>query len=267
LHAIAQCQKEGGVCAFIDAEHAFDIKYARSLGVQVEDLIFSQPDSAEEALDLVEELVNSGAVDMIIVDSVAALVPKAELAGDSGDQLPGLQARLMSQGLRKLTGIANKSHTTIVWINQIRYKIGVMFGSPETTAGGNSLKFYASIRIDVRRRGQLKSGEEVVANETEIKIIKNKTAPPYRTCEFQIEFGKGVNRVLDLLRIAVEEKVVDKSGAWYSFNGSRIGQGEANSVVYLRDNPVVLEEIERKLTGVEAKNGISTRDDDISGAT
>jgi recombination protein RecA len=247
LHAIAEAQRNGHVCAFIDAEHALDLNYARALGVNVDELIINQPDTAEEALDIVEELSNSGLVQFIVIDSVAALVPKAELDGEMGGQLPGLMARLMSQACRKLTGTIMRNGVTLFWINQIRYKIGVMFGSPETTSGGNALKFYASVRIDIRKRGQIKDGETVIANDTEVRVIKNKTAPPYRVAEFEIEFGKGVNKTLDLVRIAVQQGIIQKSGAWYSFNHDRIGQGEKNVVLFLNEHPDILELITQHL--------------------
>lgn len=247
LHCIAEHQKQGGIAAIIDAEHALDLAYARSLGVDVNALIVNQPDTAEEALDIVDQLVDSGIVTLIVVDSVAALTPKAELEGDMGAQLPGLQARLMSQACRKLTASASNNGVTIIWINQIRYKIGVMFGSPETTSGGNALKFYCSVRMDIRRKGQVKVGEEAVANETTIKVVKNKTAPPYREADFQIDFGKGVNKVLDLVRIASDKGIITKSGAWFSYGTDRLGQGEKNVSEFLREHPKLLEEITEKL--------------------
>lgn len=243
LHCIAEHQKQGGIAAIIDAEHALDLKYAQNLGVNTNDLIVNQPDNAEEGLDIVERLCTSGVVSLIVIDSVAALAPKAEIEGDMGAQLPGLQARLMSQACRKLTALSSRNNVTIIWINQIRYKIGVMFGSPETTAGGNALKFYCSVRMDIRRRGQVKVGEEAVANETEVKVVKNKTAPPYRTAEFQIDFGTGVNKVLDTFRIAVQKGIIDKSGAWFSYKGEKLGQGEKNGCDTLRENPDILAHI------------------------
>lgn len=268
LTAIAEAQKAGGVCAFIDAEHALDLGYAQALGVNIDELIINQPDTAEEALDIAEELCNSGLVQLIVIDSVAALVPKAELDGDMGAQLPGLMARLMSQALRKLTGACAKNSVTILWLNQIRYKIGVMFGSPETTSGGNALKFYASVRLDIRRRGQIKDGETVIANDTELKVIKNKTAPPYRVAEFEIEFGKGVNKTLDLVRVAAKQGVIQKSGAWYSYGSERIGQGEKNAAAFLQENQAVADRVVEQLRQlkVEDANGVSARDDDLSGA-
>jgi recombination protein RecA len=236
LHAIAEAQKNGGTAAFIDAEHALDAIYARKLGVDIDNLLVSQPDSGEQALEIAEVLIRSGAVDIVVVDSVAALVPRAELEGDMGDAQMGLQARLMSQALRKLTGIVSKSKTTLVFINQIREKIGVMFGNPETTTGGRALKFYASVRVDVRRIASIKDGDEVVGNRTKAKIVKNKVAPPFREAEFDILYGQGISREGDLLDVAVEKNVVDKSGAWFSFQGERLGQGRDNARQFLKDN-------------------------------
>jgi recombination protein RecA len=236
LHAIAEAQKNGGTAAFIDAEHALDATYARKLGVDIDNLLVSQPDSGEQALEIAEVLIRSGAVDIVVVDSVAALVPRAELEGDMGDAQMGLQARLMSQALRKLTGIVSKSKTTLVFINQIREKIGVMFGNPETTTGGRALKFYASVRVDVRRIASIKDGDEVVGNRTKAKIVKNKVAPPFREAEFDILYGQGISREGDLLDVAVEKNVVDKSGAWFSFQGERLGQGRDNARGFLKDN-------------------------------
>lgn len=247
LHCIAEAQKRGKVAAFIDAEHALDINYARALDVDTDSMIINQPNSAEEALSVVEELCISKLPSLIVVDSVAALVPKAELEGDMGANLPGLHARLMSQACRKLTGICAKNGVTIIWLNQIRMKIGVMFGSPETVTGGNALKFYSSIRLDVRRTGQVKDDDVAVANETTVKVVKNKTAPPYRVANFQIKFGEGVDRVLDTLRVAVEKNAVQKSGAWFSFGGEKIGQGEANTVTFLRDNEKVFKAVQAEL--------------------
>ncbi len=252
LHMIAEQQALGRVVAFIDAEHALDLKYAKALGVDVDNLLLCQPDSAEDALNTVEMLASGGAVDMIIFDSVAAISPKAELAGDVGDSLPGLVARMMSQALRKITGIAHNNNCTIVFINQIRYKIGVMFGSPETTTGGNALKFYASIRLDIRKKGTLKSGTgddaEAVANEVTVKVVKNKVAAPFKVAEIQIEFGKGINKSLDLLRIAVDEGLILKSGAWFSLvDGTRVGQGEANSAKFLEENPDIATQLKVQL--------------------
>ena len=247
LHAIAEIQKRGGTAAFIDAEHALDPAYARRLGVDTDNLLVSQPDNGEQALDIVETLVRSNAVDMVVVDSVAALVPQAEIDGDMGDSHMGLQARLMSQALRKLTGIINKSRTTVVFINQIRMKIGVMFGNPETTTGGNALKFYASIRIDIRRTGQIKSGEDIIGNRTKVKVVKNKIAPPFRVAEFDIMYNEGISRSGDVLDLAVLNNIVDKSGAWFSYGGEKIGQGREASKEYLKKNPKVLAEIDAKV--------------------
>ena len=236
LHAIAEAQKLGGTAAFIDAEHALDANYARKLGVDVDNLLVSQPDSGEQALEIAEVLIRSGAVDIVVVDSVAALVPRAELEGEMGDAQMGLQARLMSQALRKLTGIVSKSKTCLIFINQIREKIGVMFGNPETTTGGRALKFYASVRVDVRRIASIKDGDEVVGNRTKAKIVKNKVAPPFREAEFDIMYGQGISREGDLLDLAVDKNVVDKSGAWFSFQGERLGQGRENARQFLKDN-------------------------------
>ena len=245
IHAIAECQKKGGIAAFIDAEHAFDRSYAEALGVNTEDLLISQPDNGEQALEIAETLVRSNAVDLIVVDSVAALVPQAEIEGDMGDSHMGLQARLMSQALRKLTGIINKSHATVIFINQIRMKIGVMFGNPETTTGGNALKFYASVRLDIRRIGQIKVGEEIVGNRTKVKVVKNKIAPPFRTAEFDIMYNEGISRTGDVLDLAVLHGIVGKAGAWFDYKDGKIGQGREATKVYLKDNPKVLDEIEK----------------------
>ena len=247
LETIAQCQKNGGVCAFIDAENAFDPIYARKLGVKVEDLMVSQPDTGEQALEICDMLVRSGGVDMVVVDSVAALVPKAEIEGEMGDSHVGLQARLMSQALRKLTGHIKKTNTLVVFINQIRMKIGVMFGSPETTTGGNALKFYASVRLDIRRTGQIKKGDDVIGNETRVKVIKNKVAPPFRQAEFDILYGEGVSWEGELIDIGVKHNIVDKSGAWYSYNGAKIGQGKDNVRLWLKENPAIATEIDAKI--------------------
>ena len=247
LETIAQCQKNGGVCAFIDAENAFDPIYARKLGVKVEDLMVSQPDTGEQALEICDMLVRSGGVDMVVVDSVAALVPRAEIEGEMGDSHVGLQARLMSQALRKLTGHIKKTNTLVVFINQIRMKIGVMFGSPETTTGGNALKFYASVRLDIRRTGQIKKGDEVIGNETRVKVIKNKVAPPFRQAEFDILYGEGVSWEGELIDIGVKHNIVDKSGAWYSYNGAKIGQGKDNVRLWLKENPAIATEIDAKI--------------------
>jgi recombination protein RecA len=247
LHAIAEVQRRGGVAAFIDAEHALDVSYARKLGVNVDELLVSQPDYGEQALEIADTLVRTGAVDLVVVDSVAALVPKAEIEGEMGDSHVGLQARLMSQALRKLTASVHKSNTTLFFINQIRMKIGVMFGSPETTTGGNALKFYSSVRLDIRRVGSIKIGEQAVGNRTRVKVAKNKLAPPFASCEFDILFGKGISRSGDVVDLAVERKIIDKSGAWFSYNGERIGQGRDNAVRYLEEHPALLDEIERKV--------------------
>ena len=237
LHAIAEAQKLGGTAAFIDAEHALDANYARKLGVDVDNLLVSQPDSGEQALEIAEVLIRSGAIDIVVVDSVAALVPRAELEGEMGEAQMGLQARLMSQALRKLTGIVSKSKTCLIFINQIREKIGVMFGNPETTTGGRALKFYSSVRVDVRRIASIKEGDEVTGSRTKAKIVKNKVAPPFREAEFDIMYGQGISREGDLLDLAVDKNIVDKSGAWFSFQGERLGQGRDNAKVFLKDNP------------------------------
>ena len=257
LHIIAEAQKTGGYAAFIDAEHAMDPEYAKKLGVDTDNLLISQPDTGEQALDITETLVRSGALDIIVIDSVAALVPKAELDGDMGDSHMGLQARLMSQALRKLTGSVSKSRTSVIFINQIRYKIGVMFGSPETTTGGNALKFYASIRLDIRRIGQIKEGDQVVGNRTRVKVVKNKVAPPFKNTEFDIMYGEGISYEGDLLDLAVQADIVNKMGAWYSYNKEKIGQGRENAKRYLQDNENVRNEIE---TGVKAFLGMSVEE-------
>ena len=247
LHAIAEIQKLGGTAAFIDAEHALDPSYARRLGVDTDNLLVSQPDNGEQALEIAETLVRSNAVDLVVVDSVAALVPQAEIDGDMGDSHMGLQARLMSQALRKLTGIISKSHTTVIFINQIRMKIGVMFGNPETTTGGNALKFYASVRLDIRRTGQIKSGEDIIGNRTKVKIVKNKIAPPFRVAEFDIMYNEGISKTGDVLDLAVLHNIVEKSGAWFAYNNEKIGQGREAVKDYLKDNPKVLSELESKV--------------------
>jgi len=244
LQTIAEAQKKGGVCAFIDAEHALDPIYARKLGVQLDDLLISQPDTGEQALEIADTLVRSGAVDVLVVDSVAALTPKAELEGEMGDSLPGLQARLMSQALRKLTGSISKSNTMVVFINQIRMKIGVMFGSPETTTGGNALKFYASVRLDIRRIGAIKERDEVVGNQTRVKVVKNKVAPPFKQVEFDIMYGEGISKMGELVDLGSKAGIVEKSGSWFSYNSQRIGQGRENAKQFLRDNPDMAAEIE-----------------------
>ena len=266
LETIAQCQKNGGVCAFIDAENAFDPIYARKLGVKVEELMVSQPDTGEQALEICDMLVRSGGVDMVVIDSVAALVPKAEIEGDMGDSHVGLQARLMSQALRKLTGHIKKTNTLVIFINQIRMKIGVMFGSPETTTGGNALKFYASVRLDIRRTGQIKKGDDVIGNETKVKVIKNKVAPPFRQAEFDILYGEGVSWEGELIDLGVKYDIVEKSGAWYSYNGAKIGQGKDNVRVWLKENPDVANEIDSKIrtaagTNIEITEGVRDETD------
>ena len=243
LHVAAEAQKAGGVCAFVDAEHALDPVYAKKLGVKVEDLLISQPDTGEQALEIADTLVRSGAVDVLVIDSVAALVPRAELEGEMGDTHVGLQARLMSQALRKLTSSISKSRTTVIFINQIRMKIGVMYGSPETTSGGNALKFYASVRLDIRRIGQIKEREEVVGNQTRVKVVKNKVAPPFRVVEFDIMYGEGISYLGEIIDLGVKEGIIEKSGSWYSYGNERIGQGRENAKLYLKDNSKVAEEI------------------------
>ena len=247
LHMIAEAQKNGGIAAFIDAEHALDPVYAAKLGVTIDDLLISQPDTGEQALDIVDALVRSGAIDIIVVDSVAALVPKAEIEGDMGDSHVGLQARLMSQAMRKLTGIIAKSRTAAIFINQIREKVGVMFGNPETTTGGRALKFYSSVRLDVRKIDTIKQGQDVIGNRTRIKVVKNKVAPPFRTAEFDIMYGEGVSRLSSIIDMGVDLDIVDKSGAWFSYNGTRLGQGKENAKQSLRDQPAICEEIEAKI--------------------
>ena len=247
LQVIAEAQKKGKTCAFVDAEHALDPIYAEKLGVNIEDLLVSQPDTGEQALEICDMLVRSGAVDVVIVDSVAALTPKAEIEGDMGDSHVGLQARLMSQALRKLTANIKRSNTLCVFINQIRMKIGVMFGSPETTTGGNALKFYSSVRLDIRRIGAIKEGDEVVGNETRVKVVKNKVAPPFKQAEFQIMYGQGICKEAELIDLGVKQKLVDKAGAWYSYNGDRIGQGKANVVKFLQENTDIANDIEQKI--------------------
>ena len=250
LQVIAEAQKMGGTAAFIDAEHALDPQYARKLGVQVEDLLISQPDNGEQALEIADMLVRSGSVDVVVIDSVAALTPKAEIEGEMGDQLPGLQARLMSQALRKLTANIKRSNTLVVFINQIRMKIGVMFGNPETTTGGNALKFYASVRIDIRRTGSIKKGEEVVGSETRCKVVKNKVAPPFRTADFDILYGEGISRQGEIIELGVLHKIIDKSGAWYAYQGEKIGQGKDNAREFLKEHPEVAAEVERRIREV-----------------
>ena len=264
LEAIAQCQKAGGKCAFIDAENAFDPIYATKLGVKVEDLLVSQPDTGEQGLEICDMLVRSGGIDMIVVDSVAALVPKAEIEGDMGDSHVGLQARLMSQALRKLTGAIKQTNTLVVFINQIRMKIGVMFGNPETTTGGNALKFYASVRLDIRRTGTIKKGEEALGNETRVKVVKNKVAPPFKQAEFDILYGEGISFEGEVIDIGVKLDIIEKSGAWYSYNGNKIGQGKDNTRLWLKENPEILDEINRKIR--EKIGGGATVNQDIDPA-
>jgi recombination protein RecA len=247
LQVIAEMQKEGGTCAFIDAEHALDIQYAQKLGVNLQELLISQPDTGEQALEIVDALVRSGSIDLIVIDSVAALTPKAELEGEMGDSLPGLQARLMSQALRKLTATIKKTNTMVIFINQIRMKIGVMFGNPETTTGGNALKFYASVRLDIRRTGSIKKGEEVIGSETKVKVVKNKVSPPFKTAEFDILYGEGISREGEIIDMGVEARILDKSGAWYAYNGEKIGQGKDNAREFLRENAELAREIENKV--------------------
>ncbi|MBR2686954.1 recombinase RecA [Mesorhizobium sp. NPDC059054] len=247
LHTVAEAQKKGGICAFVDAEHALDPVYARKLGVDLENLLISQPDTGEQALEICDTLVRSGAIDVLVVDSVAALTPRAEIEGEMGDALPGLQARLMSQALRKLTASISRSNTMVIFINQIRMKIGVMFGSPETTTGGNALKFYASVRLDIRRIGSIKDRDEVVGNQTRVKVVKNKLAPPFKVIEFDIMYGEGVSKTGELIDLGVKAGIVEKSGAWFSYNSQRLGQGRENAKQFLRDNPDLAREVEQAL--------------------
>ena len=264
LQVIAEMQRLNGTCAFIDAEHALDPQYATKLGVRLEDLLISQPDTGEQALEIADALVRSGSVDMIVIDSVAALVPRAEIEGEMGDSLPGLQARLMSQALRKLTAQIKRSNCLVIFINQIRMKIGVMFGNPETTTGGNALKFYASVRLDIRRTGSIKKGEEVVGSETRVKVVKNKVAPPFKQAEFDILYGEGISREGEILELGAAANIVDKSGSWYSYNGDRIGQGKDNAREYLRENPALAFDIENK---VRAHYGVAARALKVVGGT
>ena len=247
LHVIAEAQKKGGICGFIDAEHALDAIYARKLGVNLDDLLISQPDTGEQALEIADTLVRSGAIDMLVVDSVAALTPRAEIEGEMGDQLPGLQARLMSQALRKLTGSISRSNTMVIFINQIRMKIGVMFGNPETTTGGNALKFYASVRLDIRRIGAIKERDEVVGNQTRVKVVKNKVAPPFKQVEFDIMYGEGISKTGELIDLGVKAGIVEKSGAWFSYDSQRLGQGRENAKAFLKENPGIAAEIEKAI--------------------
>ena len=268
LQVIAETQKQGGTAAFIDAEHALDPKYAENLGVNIDELLLSQPDSGEQALEITDTLVRSGAVNTIVIDSVAALTPKAEIDGDMGDSHMGLQARLMSQALRKLSANIKKSNTLVIFINQIRMKIGVMFGSPETTTGGNALKFYSSVRLDIRRIGAIKKGDEIVGNETRVKVVKNKVAPPFRIAEFDILYGEGVSKESELIDLGVKYNLVEKAGAWYSYGKDRIGQGKDNSRIFLKDNPDIAIEIENKIRDIISGSGedVADKDEDISKA-
>jgi len=263
LQVIAEAQRAGGTAAFVDAEHALDPSYAEKLGVNVQDLLVSQPDTGEQALEITDMLVRSGAVDIVVVDSVAALTPKAEIEGEMGDAHVGLQARLMSQALRKLTANIKRSNTVVIFINQIRMKIGVMFGNPETTTGGNALKFYASVRLDIRRIGALKSGDEVIGNQTRVKVVKNKVAPPFREAEFEIMYGAGISRAGEIIDLGVAQGLVEKSGSWYSYNGERIGQGKENARNYLREHPEIAQEIEAKIREklLPAKRGEAVKDE------
>lgn len=261
LHAIAEAQKKGGTCAFVDAEHALDPAYAKKLGVNIDELVISQPDTGEQALEIADTLVRSGAIDLLVVDSVAALTPKAEIEGEMGDAHMGLQARLMSQALRKLTASISRTNCIIIFINQIRMKIGVMFGSPETTTGGNALKFYSSVRLDIRRIGSIKDKEEVIGNQTRVKVVKNKVSPPFRVVEFDIMYGEGVSKLGEILDIAVKHELVDKAGAWYSYNDQRIGQGRENAKQFLKDNPDICSELENKIREIYLnKNNPSTNE-------
>lgn len=244
LHVVAEAQKKGGYAAFIDAEHAFDAKYARNLGINTEEMLISQPDSGEQALEIAETLIRSGALDVVVIDSVAALVPRAELEGDMGDSHMGLQARLMSQALRKLTGVVNKTRTSVIFINQVREKIGVMFGNPETTTGGRALKFYASVRLDIRRIGAIKKGDEVIGNRTKIKVVKNKVAPPFKEVEFNIMYGKGISRIAEILDMAVEHDIIEKRGSWFRYDGEPIGQGADSAMQFLEEDPTLCKKIE-----------------------
>ncbi|MDA3904032.1 MAG: recombinase RecA [Desulfuromusa sp.] len=265
LHILAQAQKQGGVAAFIDAEHALDIQYAQHLGVKVDDLLVSQPDTGEQALEITEMLVRSGAIDLLVIDSVAALTPRAEIEGDMGDSHMGLQARLMSQALRKLTGIVSKSNCSIIFINQIRMKIGVMFGNPETTTGGNALKFYASVRLDIRRIASLKQGQDVIGGRTRVKVVKNKVAPPFKQAEFDIMYGNGISREGDLLDLGVDNEIIEKSGSWFSYKGERVGQGRENAKQYFKERPEMTDEIEatlRELYGIGAGKSTPNMDEE-----
>ena len=263
LHVIAEAQKKGGTCAFVDAEHALDPVYAKKLGVNTDEMLISQPDNGEQALEIADTLVNSNAIDVLVIDSVAALVPRAEIEGDMGDSHMGLHARLMSQALRKLTGSISRSQALVIFINQIRQKIGVMFGNPETTTGGNALKFYASIRMDIRRIGAIKDRDEVVGNQTRVKVVKNKLAPPFKTVEFDIMYGEGISKNGEILDLATKDGLVEKAGAWYSYNGERIGQGRENAKIYLKDNPEVALEIEESIRS-QNKEQVAKAEDDLN---
>lgn len=269
LHCAAELQKQGGICAFIDAEHALDPVYARKLGVDIDNLIISQPDTGEQALEICDTLVRSGAVNMVIIDSVAALVPRAEIEGDMGDSLPGLQARLMSQALRKLTASISRSHCTVIFINQIRMKIGVMFGNPETTTGGNALKFYSSVRLEIKRAAAIKQGEDVVGNQTKVKVVKNKVAPPFKQVEFDIMYGEGISHVGEIVDLGIKAGIIEKAGAWISYDSTRLGQGRENAKKFLMDNPEIADEIESKIrasSGLIAQaltTGDTVHDDDM----
>ncbi len=269
LHVAAEVQKAGGVAAFVDAEHALDPVYAKALGVNIDELLISQPDTGEQSLEITDTLVRSGAVDIVVVDSVAALVPKAEIEGEMGDSHMGLQARLMSQALRKLTGSISKTHCTVIFINQIRMKIGVMFGSPETTTGGNALKFYASVRIDIRRIGAIKDKDEVVGNQTRAKVVKNKVAPPFKIAEFDIIYGEGISKAGEIIDLGVKAEIIEKSGSWFSYNSVRIGQGRENVKQYLLDNPEIMDEIEQKIKGkiVDNFDGVVVEEAEINEAS
>ena len=266
LHVIAEAQKKGGTCAFVDAEHALDPVYAKKLGVNTDEMLISQPDNGEQALEIADTLVNSNAIDVLVVDSVAALVPRAEIEGDMGDSHMGLHARLMSQALRKLTGSISRSQALVIFINQIRQKIGVMFGNPETTTGGNALKFYASIRMDIRRIGAIKDRDEVVGNQTRVKVVKNKLAPPFKTVEFDIMYGEGISKNGEILDLATKDGLVEKAGAWYSYNGERIGQGRENAKIYLKENPKIALEIEESIRS-QNKEPVVKAEDDINDST
>lgn len=263
LHVVAECQKMGGICAFIDAEHALDPTYAERLGVNLAELYISQPDSGEQALEICENLISSGAIDLVVVDSVAALTPKAEIDGEIGDNFIGLQARLMSQAMRKLTGVASKTKTSVIFINQLREKVGVMFGSPETTPGGKALKFYSSIRLDVRKVDTIKDGTDIIGNRTKVKVVKNKMAPPFKQAEFDIVYGQGISRDGTLLDMAVECEIIDKSGAWFSYNGDKIGQGRENAKAFLKNNPEVFAEVEAKVRDCILKKSTPLQSDDV----